>query len=685
MIHHKLIHPESIVIVGGSNNIHKPGGKILNNIIEGKYTGTLFVVNPNENTVQGINCYHDVNDLPDVDLAILIIPAKLCPEVVECLATKKNTRGFIIISAGFSEENKEGADLEKHITEIINKAGGSLIGPNCIGVLNYNYHGVFTSPIPKLERGGCDLVSSSGATAVYILESGIPKGLAFSSVISIGNSAQIGVEEILEYWDNDFDPELDSRIKLLYIESIKNPEKLLKHSSSLIRKGCQIAAIKSGISEEGSRAASSHTGAIANSDLAVEALFRKAGIVRCNGREELTTVASIFRHKRIHGKKFAIITHAGGPAIMLTDALSQGGLEIPTLEGPLSENLLNHLPPGSSVKNPIDILATGTVEQLDLAIEYCDKKFDNIDAMIVIFGSTGLTEIFDAYETLHQKIQSCIKPVFPILPSISSAKKEVEFFIAKGHVNFPDEVSLGRGLAKVYNTPRPAKEKQQFEGVEEKKIREILESQPDGFMEPHSIKSLLEAAKIPTVNEFAATSKKQILEALKKTGFPLVLKVIGPIHKTDIGGVVLNINDKKHLLAEYKRMMEIKNIKGVLVQPMMKGIELFAGAHYEQNFGHMILCGLGGIFVEVLRDVSAGLEPLTFNEASSMIRSLKSYKIIHGTRGQKGTNEHLFAEIIVRLSHLLHHAPEIKEMDLNPLIGTVDEIVVVDARIRIER
>jgi len=681
----QLINPKSIVIIGGSNNIHKPGGKILQNILEGSFKGKLYVVNPKEEQVQGVPSFKSVNDLPNADLAILAIPARSCPEAITVLSEKKKTKAFIIISAGFSEENDEGKSLEKEIVRIVNRVEGSLIGPNCIGVMTPYYQGVFTTPIPQLSAAGCDFVSGSGATAVFIMESGIPKGLTFSNVFSVGNSAMIGVEDILEYMDDTFDPEKSSRVKLLYIESVKDPDKLLKHASSLIRKGCRIAAIKSGGSEAGSRAASSHTGALASSDLAVEALFRKAGIVRCFGREELTTVASIFMHKEFKGKGIAIITHAGGPAVMLTDALSMGGLAIPKIEGPQANELLANLLPGSSVANPIDFLATGTAEQLGLIIDYCDQKFDNIDAMMVIFGSTGLSRVFDVYELLHEKMKVTKKPIFPILPSISTAKKEVEEFLARGHVNFPDEVLLGNGLTKVYNTPKPADDTISLDGVDIPEIRRIIERVDSGYIGESDIQALLDAASIPRVKGGIAKNEKSLLKMAEQTGYPLVMKVVGPLHKSDVGGVTLNVKSKTHLLAEFARMKKIPGYKGVLLQPMLSGLELFVGASYEPKFGHVVLCGLGGIFVEVIKDVSSGLAPLTYNEVISMIRSLKSYKIIQGARGQKGINKEKFAEIIIRLSTLLRFAVEIKELDLNPLIGMGDDIFVVDARIRVEK
>lgn len=685
MINDRLINPGSIVVVGGSEDLFKPGGKVLKNIIDGNYSGKLFVVNPKKDSVQGITSYRDVAQLPQVDLAIIAIQAKLCLPAVEILLKEKSTTAFIIISAGFSESGEEGRKLEKDVSDMINEAGACLIGPNCIGVITQTYSGVFTTPVPKLSSRGCDFVSGSGATAVFIFESAMPKGLNFSGIYSVGNSAQTGVEEVLEYWDKTYDTGTSSSIKLIYVESIQNPDKLLHHASSLIRKGCMIAAIKAGTTEAGIRAASSHTGAMASSDSAVEALFRKAGIVRCSGREELTTVASVFMHKPLKGRNIAIITHAGGPAVMLTDALVTGGINIPKITGRDHDTLLSMMNPGASAENPIDLIATATNEQLDKVIEYVDKQLPLIDGMTVIFGSNGLNDMTEIYDLLHNKIQECHKPLYPILPSISSSRTELEYFLNKGHVNFPDEVVLGRALTKIFNTPYPAEEKIFLENVDVPLIRRIVDNAPSGYLDPPTIQQLMNAASIPLVKETVVTTRRQLISTAAHIGYPLALKVVGPVHKSDVGGVTLNIKSQKHLEAEFIRMKKIKGVKAVLVQQMLSGIELFIGARYEPRFGHVILCGLGGIFVEVLGDVSSGLAPLTFSEAGSMIKSLKSYRIIKGTRGKEGINESRFAEIIVRLSSLLRFATEIKEMDLNPLIGSMDDITVVDARIRIEK
>ena len=686
MINQQLLQPESIVVIGGSNNVHKPGGAVVRNLLSGGYQGTLRVVNPKEEEVQGLCAYHDAHELPPTDLAILVVAAKYCPDYVQLLATEKLTRAFIIISAGFSEETPEGAALEQKILDICKQYGCALIGPNCIGLLTRWHHSVFTKPIPQLNPKGVDFISGSGATAVFILESAVTKGLQFNSVWSVGNGHQIGIEAVLEYMDEHFDPERDSFVKLLYIENISNPDKMLFHATSLIRKGCRIAAIKAGSSESGSRAASSHTGAIASSDSAVEALFRKAGIVRCFSREELTTVGCIFTLPRFTGKNFAIVTHAGGPGVMLTDALSKGGMYVPPLTGKTADELKSKLLPGSSVSNPIDILATGSAEHLAIAIDYCEHNFDDIDAIMVIFGTPGLVKLFEVYDILHQKMQECHKPIFPILPSITTAGAEVQEFLKRGHVNFSDEVTLATALSQIMRTPKPAPPEVQLYGVDIPRLNSLINSiSEDGYLAPEQVRELLACGGIPQVPELVSTSKKELSDFSERVGFPVVAKVVGPLHKSDVDGVALNIRSKEVLCAEFDRMIQIPGATAVMVQKMIKGTELFIGAKYEPRFGHVVLCGLGGIFVEVLRDVSSGLAPLSYDETYSMIHSLRGYKILKGTRGQQGINERKYADIIVRLSTLLRFATEIKEIDLNPLLADVDNIVVVDARVRFSR
>lgn len=690
MIAKELLNPKSIVICGASSDVHKPGGKALKNLLDSPFNGQVYAVNPKETEVQGVKCYAKVDDLPQVDCAILCIAAKFCAQTVDVLAKEKGTKGFIIISAGFSEENAEGAAIEKHIVDTINSVGGSLIGPNCTGFLNTNYAGCFDAPIPHLDPKGVDFITGSGATAVFIKEYGMSNGLKFNSVWAVGNSAQLGIEDVLEHLDNTFDPEKSSRVIMLYMEKIGDPQRLLKHSRSLINKGCHIAAIKSGGSAAGSRAASSHTGALATNDAAVDALFRKAGIVRCQNRQELTTVCAVFMHPEIKGKRCAVITHAGGPAVMLTDVLSNGGMEVPSLKDhPASPALLEKLFAGSSVGNPIDFLATGTAEQLGYIIDAVENDYEDIDFSVVIFGSPGLFSNKEVYDLLDQKMKTCKKPIFPVLPSIINVKEEIEDFIAKGRINFPEECVLGNAICKVYHTPKPQPEHVELPAIDVARIRKTIDRCKDGYMEISDYNELLDAAGISRKKSVEVSKKEDALAFAKEVGcskdVPLVMKVIGPLHKSDVGGVTLGVKDLDTVAREFDRLIVIPETYAVEMYPMLDGTDVYIGAIRDAKFGHQIFFGLGGIFIEVLKDVQSALAPITAAEAKEMLTKLKGYKILQGVRGQEGVNLDLYADQVARVSALVQAAPEIAEMDLNPLLGNPRYVTAVDARIRLEK
>lgn len=683
ILHPFLINPNSIAVIGASDNLASPGGKLLKNLINHDFKGNLYAVNPKKSEIQGIKVYQQVSDLPEVDLAIIAIAANYCVETVAILAKEKNTRGFIIVSAGFSEQDEEGAKLEKEIVQIVDEVGGTILGPNNIGLLNTHYAGVFTTPIPKLDPQGVDFISGSGATAVFIIEAAAANGLAFNAVFSVGNSAQIGVEEVLAYLDETFDDQ-QPKIKLLYIESIDKPQKLLKHAISLRKKGCRIAAIKAGSSEAGSRAASSHTGAIANSDVAVDALFEKAGIIRCHGRSELIHVAGLLTYPELKGKNIAIITHAGGPAVMLTDVLSKNNLEIPPITSPKVDELKELLYPGSSVANPIDFLATGNAAQLESIIDYCERYFDEIEGMAVIFGSPGLFSVEEVYEVLHQKIITAKKPIYPILPSVVNVKEEIQAFIAKGHFAFFDEVLFGKALAKVYHQKNYALPKPKIDQKLRKNLQNVIAG-TQGYLSPEKIQQLFALVDIPFVKEWVLSDSKQIDAYADSFTYPVVMKVVGPIHKTDVGGVILNVQDEASLRIHFVELMQIADVQAILIQPMRSGLELFIGVNREVDFGHLLLFGMGGTQVEIIKDLKVGLAPLSAFEIKDKLKELKSYKLLKGYRGKAGIDIPQFVDLIKKVSDLVNYLPEIAELDINPLIANEKSIRAVDARVKIEK
>ena len=683
MIVSQLIAPNSIAIIGASENESKPGGKVVRNLLNGDFKGTIFAVNHKPIAINGVQWVKDVKELGNVDLAIIAIPSNQCIQTVDDLI-KKGTKAFIIYSAGFSEAGHIGIELEKELVAKINKANGTLIGPNCVGIINETYKGVFTTPIPSFDKLGCEMISSSGATAVFIMESALLTGLKFSNIYSIGNAAQTGVEELLEFMDLTFDSEKSPRVKLLYLEQIKNPHKFLKHATSLIQKGCKIAAIKSGYSEAGGRAASSHTGALASSDTVIRALFKKCGIVYCSSRDELIAVAGVFQSKELKGKNIAIITHAGGSAVMLTDALTSNGLSVPAFETSETDILLDKLNSGSSVANPIDFLATGTAFQLGEIIDFCDN-FDKVDGMVVVFGSPGLFNVKDVYDVLESKMITCQKPIFPVLPSLINAENEIKQFLSNGRVNFPDEVNLGKALAHVFTSKKLLFENVKLPDMDIVAIRAIINSSPNGFLNANACRELMEAARIDLAKQLVITEFSELITIEKELSFPIVMKVVGPVHKTEVGGVILNVLDVTQAIVAFKELMQIPEAKGILVQEMIAGEELYCGAVKQGGFGHLVICGLGGIFLELLQDTVAALAPLSSAEVKSMIETLKSYPIIKGYRNKKALNEAKYIDIVTRIGALVHIAPEINELDLNPIKAIGDQMIAVDVRVKIEK
>jgi acetyltransferase len=339
---------------------------------------------------------------------------------------------------------------------------------------------------------------------------------------------------------------------------------------------------------------------------------------------------------------------------------------------------------GSSVANPIDFLATGTAEQLGIILDYIDNKFNNIDGSVVIFGTTGMWDVTPVYDLLHRKMQTLRKPIFPVLPSVVQAGDAVKHFLELGRIAFTDEVALGNALTKIQATPPPFPEPEEQE-MDRELIRRIIDRNGDGYLPPDEAGRLLDAACISRVGETFVSDKKQALEFARRTGFPLVMKVSGPVHKSDVGGVALNITSEAEVENYFEKMMAIEGATGVIIQQMLDGIEIFAGAKREGDFGHLILCGLGGIYVEVYKDVASAIAPVGFDEAEYMIKSLKGFNIIKGIRGNEGVNITLFADVIIRLSALLKEAPEISELDINPLMGSPKYVTAVDSRILIKK
>jgi acetyltransferase len=468
------------------------------------------------------------------------------------------------------------------------------------------------------------------------------------------------------------------------METVKNPEKFLKHCVSLREKGCRIVGLKSGSTSKGSEAAASHTGAIASPDLFVQALFDKAGVVRCHSRYALVTIAGLLQITRNPVSKFAVITHAGGPGVILTDHLVRNGLEVPTFGSLHQETLGQMLNPGAATGNPIDLLATGTADQLSHVIDYCDKHVDEVYGIVVIFGSPGLASIEGAYKVIRDKMFNCRKPVFPVLPSVVNAQQEIERFVEKGHIAFFDESLLGRGLGKIAETPPPSQASIDISPSKQKQIESLISNLPGGFLKDEDAFSLIDILGINTPSQKFIPLDQEIKEIPSEIKFPLVAKATGILHKTDQKALELNINSLEELRDAQHRLQGLSGAGGLMIQEMRKGIELYIGTQSIPNYPPLVVFGAGGIYLETFRDVSQALAPIDENEAENRIKSLKINAVLKGARGQAPIDIQKFSEQVSLVSQLACSITRIRELDLNPLIAGPDGITAVDVRIRLD-
>ena len=682
-LHQCLFRPRSIAVIGASGDPLKPGGRVFKNILDHGYQGILRPVNPKATEIMGIAVCPSIAALPEIpDLAIVAIPAAMVLAAVTELADR-GTGATIVLTSGFGEKDAAGKAVEAKMKAIADGAGMALIGPNCSGFLTGAYKGKFAGIVPKLTGGAVDFISGSGATVDYVMECAEGRGLSFGTVLNLGNSAQMGVEDLLRLYDENYGPEC-ARILLLYMEAVKKPGMLLRHARSLAKKGCRLVGIKSGATSAGSRAAASHTGAMASSDTAVQALFDKAGIIRVDGRAALVDVACILRAAggKPLGKRVAIVTDAGGPGVMLTDELARGGLQLPPLSESSRAELTKILPPESSIVNPIDALPSRTAEQITAIVKIlAEHERGNLDAIAVLTGDSGLSDNGAIYRAIGLAMEHSPIPVLPVLSSLTSCRDKIDAFTQGGHVYFPDEVALGRALGIVANQVVPAEDDLDWPvGYNRQAIQRIL-ADSSGVLSPDAVRQILIATGFTVPEQLEAVGEEQVISACRKLGFPLAMKVVGPLHKTDVGGVHLGIESESEALAAWGSLMAIPEAHGVLLQPMIDGLEVILGASREGDFGHLIMFGLGGIHTEVLKDVRFALAPLSAAEAGRLIDGIRGRALLDGVRGGPGMDTTLLADLLVRLGRLVADFPEIGEIDINPVKGSGDRLLAVDARI----
>jgi acyl-CoA synthetase (NDP forming) len=682
-IHQCLFQPNSIAVIGASGDPTKPGGRVFKTILDHGYGGLLRPVNPKAALIRGIPAWPSITALPETpDLAIVAIPAAMVPAALAELAGR-GTGATIVLTSGFGEKDEAGKKVEAEMKAIADGAGMALIGPNCSGFLTGVYKGKFAGIVPSLTGGAVDFISGSGATVDYVMECAEGRGLSFGTVLNLGNSAQLGVEDLLRLHDENYRPDC-ARILLLYMEAVKKPALLLRHARSLAQKGCVLVGIKSGATSAGSRAAASHTGAMASSDTAVQALFDKAGIIRVSSRQALVDVACVLQAYggKPLGKRLAIVTDAGGPGVMLADEATRGGLELPPLGEATRAELAKILPPESSIVNPIDALPSRTAEQIAAIIRVLGKlEKGRLDAIAVLTGDSGLSDNAAIYRAIGLAMDHSPIPVLPMLSSLTSCRGQIAAFTGGGHVFFPDEVALGSAFSLVANQA-PAEEEDPGipAGYDRRAIRLAL-ADGHGVLPAKAVRRVLAAAGLPVPEQLEVGREEDLAAACRRLGYPLAMKVIGPLHKTDVGGVRLGISSDTEANAAWSALMAIAEAGGVLLQPMIDGLEVILGASREGAFGHLVMFGLGGIHAEVLKDVRFALAPLGGEEARRMIDGVRGRALLDGVRGGPAMNTAVLADLLVRLGRLVSDFPEIGEIDLNPVKGAGDRLLAVDARI----
>lgn len=677
----RLTDPKSIVVVGASEHPDKPGGGVTKHIIENNYHGKLYLINPKVDEIRGVVAYKSIEDLPDgIDLGFIVIPGPFVYDAMQDLI-KKNCKTIVVLTAGFGETDEQGKAEEQRLVALANENDVFMIGPNVVGMATVNFQGKFAGILPSMKKGSIDVISASGATVDYMIEQAHIRGLKFDNIFSMGNSAQHGVEDIVELLDETHGPN-NALIKLIYMESINKPPKLLEHARSLTRKGCILAGIKSGVTDSGKLAASSHTGAMATSDTAVQALFDKAGIIRVKSKYELVELACTL--KCLKGKKdaknVAIVTDAGGPGVMLTDELNKAGVMTPHLKEATQVQIAQSLPKFGTFTNPVDCLPTQTAKQIADVIQAIEDQNEDIDAVVVITGNSMLTDKWKTYSTILDSMEKSRVAVLPVLSSATTCRDLLDRFIGFDKAYFIDEVHVGMALGKLHNSIPLNEPEDTLPNYDKDKIAAILDG-CHGIVPPLKCFEILDAIGLPQPKYAVISEKQALLDGAKVLKYPIVAKIIGPLHKSDVGGVIVGIASDAKLETAWEKLCSLDGFEGVLLQEMVKGNEVIIGAKKESGYGHLVMFGLGGIFTEVLKDNVFALAPLGLEESKRIIRSIRSIKMLEGVRGQKGMSIPRLADYLTRISMLVRDFPQISEIDLNPIKGEDENLGVVDCRI----
>ncbi len=688
----RTLSPSSVAVIGATVNKQKLGYSLFSNIITGGYKGRLFAVNPGYNNILGINCYPSILDVPDtVDLAVIIVPSSAVLKVVEECAEKR-VAGAVIVSAGFKEIGDKGAALEKKVAQAAKNM--RIIGPNCLGIIDTNtevsLNATFARAMP--HRGNIGFISQSGALGGAILDYAQGRRVGFSKFVSMGNKADVTENDLLEVLADD--PRTD--VILLYLEDLVDGSKFMEISSNIAERK-PVLVIKSGRTSAGARAAQSHTGALAGSEEAYDAIFAQSGALRVESMEELFRLAAAFATQPPpKSNRVVVVTNAGGPGVLAADACERYGLVLPSLEEKTLKELRSKLPPNASLNNPVDLVGDAQEDRYEITLKAVMQD-SNVDAMICLLTPQVQTDVEKVARTITRVTAGWQKPVLACFIGYFDVTSGRRILDENGIPNYEFPEDAARTLATIYEYDRSReklrKQVRRFD-VDVKKARRIIEkARREGRRYVPEIEALqlLKLYGFPVPKYGLARSQEEAERIANSIGYPTALKIASPdiIHKFDAGGVELSLEDASDVKRAYSRIMErVKTsnpnaeIWGVNVEEMVpKGKETIIGMKRDPKFGPLIMFGLGGIYVEVMKDVTFRIAPITEDAAEKMIKSIKAYKLLEGVRGEKPSDTASLAECLERLSQMVIELQEIQEIDINPLVVFGKGCRALDARI----
>jgi len=690
-----MFNPDSIAVIGASRDVGSVGHSILMNLKK-TYRGRIYPVNPKADVIEGLKCYKSVKEIPDkVDLAVIVVPNKIVPQVLEECGQKK-VKYVIVISAGFRETGTEGARLERECLGIVKEYGMRLLGPNCLGIIDTHTPMNATFAAGMAKKGNIAFMSQSGALCTAILDWTLVENVGFSKFVSLGNKADLNETDFLEVFYRDDETD----VILAYLEGIKEGRRFIELARKVSKKK-PIIILKSGTSTAGLRAVSSHTGTLAGSETAYQTAFKQYGILRARSVEEMFDWARAFSTQpRINGDRIAIVTNAGGPGILATDACEREGLRLARFSDETVKRLREALPPAANFYNPVDVLGDARPDRYRYALEAVMED-EGVDGVLCIVTPQAMTKSEEVAEVIVEISRKYRKPILCSFMGGELMEKGVKILRENGIPNYLDPERAAKTFKAMVTFEENRKRERggfvNFE-VNRERVRSIINEARRKGITYLGLETLdiLDAYGIPVVKSRIVKNEEEAVKASRELGYPVVMKILSPqiIHKSDVGGVVVGIQSDEEAKLGYNKIIEnVKRyvpdaeIKGVLVQQMVSGgIETIVGSTKDAQFDNMLMFGLGGIYVEVLKDVSFRLAPITREEAREMIDEIKSGRILKGYRGSEGYDVEAIEDVLLRVSQLITDFPEILELDINPLVvfEKGKGCIAVDARLTLE-